>query len=181
MVARRQRGGRQVARGPQIRAQTDWTRLGSTASVVVAAGTKVLLASFTSTEDGVTVRRTRGRVAVMSDQSAVAEEQLGAFGIVKVTTVALAAGAASIPGPITDDDDQGWMVYEPFVELSDMTPGGAAARASGPNAIIVDNKAMRKVPFGFALAVMIENASATTGLEVNFRLAVLTSSGYVAA
>jgi len=167
-----------TARGPRIRAQTSWTRIGTATAVPVAAATKVVLASLTPTVPGVTVRRIRGFIHITSDQSGATEEQIGAVGVIKVTDNALAVGAGSIPGPITDEDDEGWMLFEPFAQISDMTHQGTVARGSLPPRLEVDSKAMRKVPDGYNLVVMIENAHATEGLDVNFRFAFLSSAGY---
>ncbi len=180
-LGRRRLGAIGRGRTPQIRASTGWTRFGTLTATTVAAGTKVLLGFLTPTVLDLTVRRTRGMFLVTSDQSGTVEEQLGAFGIIKVNDLALAAGAASIPGPITDQNDEGWMVHLPIVQIGDTVPGGTVARGSTLTPVMIDGKAMRKVPEGYNLAIMVENAHATQGFEINFYLAFLSSSGYTPA
>ena len=119
------------------------------------------------------VRRTRGWVHVTSDQSAAAELQLGSLGLVVVSDLALAAGAASIPGPVTDASDDGWFVWQPFV--SRQAVSAVLTASAGPLVFEFDSKAMRRVEEGFGIAVMVENAHATFGLNVECAFSVLTS------
>ncbi len=78
--------------------------------------TKILLGVFVLSNVGIgeTVRRTIGNIWVVSDQAAADEVQVGAFGCIVVTDLAAAAGAASIPGPFTDANDDGWFVWQGF-------------------------------------------------------------------
>ena len=91
----------------------DWAINGSTASVVIPAASKVLLGSFSPSVGSIdeTILRTVGQIAIGSDQQAATEFQIGSFGMIVVTDVALAAGAASIPGPFTDGGDH-WFVHQ---------------------------------------------------------------------
>ncbi len=154
------------------RQATDWSRFNQTAAVNVAAGTKVLLATFALGNPGIseTVRRTRGMIAVSSEQAAAIEEQAGAFGLMKVNDIALAAGAASIPGPVTDGSDDAWFVWVPFAQRS--------IASSGQTISFVyefDSKAMRTVEEGFGLAVMVENAHATHAFAIQIGMSLLSS------
>ncbi len=181
MAARRRFSGR-TSRAPRIRASTDWVRIGNAAPTTVAALSKVLLAFVTPNLPNVTVRRTRGRIVVLSDQTATVESQLGAVGFVKVNDLALAAGAASIPGPVTDENDEGWYVWEPIIAVSAFTAGGSAGGQWAAGAAFeFDSKAMRKMPLGYNTAVMVENAHATDPFEIYFRFSQLSSAGYTAA
>jgi len=158
-------------RGPS---RTNWARLVSAGFTTVAANTKVLLATFVLDNDGIseTIRRTRGQIFVGSDQGATFESQVGALGIMKVNDVALAAGAASIPGPVTEAPDDGWFMWQPTTSQGDNGTGGLS------NTGVMyqfDSKAMRTIEQGFGLAVMFENGSATDGLRLNFALSILTS------
>ncbi len=167
---RRMTGGR---RAPTNWARSDFPTTGTFLSI--AQGTKVLLGTVVLSNPGIneTIRRTRGIISWASDQGAAIEDQIGAFGMIVVNDLALAAGAASIPGPITDGSDDGWFVWVP------LSSRGSAA-ASG---LIVsveeqfDSKAMRKVEEGFGVAVMVENASGTAGENFLFNtvLSILTS------
>ncbi len=150
----------------------DWHGTNSTVFTTVAPATKVLFAGISPSNPGIdeTILRTVGVVAVASDQAAADEQQIGAFGIVPVTDLAFAAGAASVPGPITDSSDDGWYVYVPFAQLF------AFADATGfvSNKATIyqfDSRAKRILAEGTTMALMFENASASFGfnIAVNFR------------
>ena len=159
------------------RQPTGWTRSIATGSQVVAAGTKVLIATANLDPTGIsrTVRRTRGVFTISSDQEAAQEEQIGAFGIIVINSVALTAGVASIPGPITEASDDGWFVWQPFGQLGAVTVSGANARPTPNYWYEYDSKAMRKVEEGFGLAFVVENAHATFGLRMWDAFSMLTS------
>ncbi len=157
------------------RAPSTWARDVSPVAIVVPAASKVLLLTVALNNPGIgeTVRRTRGTFYITSDQSMVIEEQYGAFGMVVVSDLALAAGAASIPGPSTNASDDGWFLWEPF--LVQQTLASAQAAANGVGRIDFDSKAMRRVEEGFGIAIMVENAHATDGLEIACGFSLLTS------
>ena len=165
-----------VARARPFRAgrrqPTSWSRTTSVAPVTVPAASKVLLTSLTLANPGIgeTIRCTRGILSVMSDQTAAIEEQTGALGFVVVTDLALAAGAASIPGPHTDSSDDGWFVWMPF-----MQEGGSPATIPTWSTYQYDSKAMRRVQEGSGIAVMVENSHATEGLKVLIGFGLLSS------
>ena len=138
--------------------------------LAVAANTKVLLGFFfleTGFEE--TIVRTRGVMSVTTDQTSAREEQLGALGMIRATDRAVAAGAASIPGPFTDADDDGWFMWEPFAQLQ---TSDSIAPAS--HRIVIDSKAQRIVREGQQLAVMLENGSGTDGLLFTCHFRVLS-------
>jgi len=156
------------------RQPTTWSRTTSVGSLTVPAASKVLLTTFTLANPGIgeTVRRTRGLISISSDQTAAVEEQTGALGFVVVTDLAIAAGAASIPGPHTDSSDDGWFVWLPFMQTSIATLATANLISYQYD---FDSKAMRKVQEGSGVAVMVENSNAATGLKVLIGVAMLTS------
>jgi len=137
----------------------------------VGAATKVLLTSVVLSNPGIneTVRRTRGVISIRSDQSLADEEQTGAYGLVVVSDLAIAAGAASIPGPITDASDDGWFVWVPFCRSRRSTDSLNADQ------FFYDSKAMRRIEEGFSVVVMVENASATDGLRILDAISLLSS------
>ncbi len=154
-----------------------WAALQSTAGdfVTVAPATKVLLGGFTLSNPNIdeTILRTVGTLAVRSDQAAASESQVGAFGMIIVTDLAAAAGAASIPGPITDAADDGWFVYVPIVQRFEF----ASAVGSNPDQATqyhFDSKAKRKFAEGQQVAVMCENDGASFGLSIAFVLRLLS-------
>ncbi len=107
-------------------------------------------------------------VMIQSDQTAADELQFGALGFVVVNDLAAGIGAAAIPGPITDDDDDGWFVWLPVMASFD-------SGIEKSQFYQFDSKAMRRVEEGFQVAVMFENASAATGLQVSVAFSMLTS------
>jgi len=152
---------RNRGRGRQGRARrqpTNWARDVAAVHVAVAAGVKVNLVNFAVTVLGVgeTVRRTRGWIHVSAD-AAVVQDQLGAFGMVVVNDRAVLAGAASIPGPVTDASDDGWFLWIPILQRSALVAEGRIGFRYE-----FDSKAMRRVEEGFQVAVMVENAGANT-------------------
>ena len=150
-----------------------WSGFAFTAFVAVAANTKILLGSFTLSNPGIdeTILRTVGQLAVVSDQLAATEAQIGAFGFIPVTGLALAAGAASIPGPITDSNAD-WFFYVPFANQFSLASAASFAVVGSLN-IPFDSKAKRKFNEATAIAVMVENSSATHGFNVAFVLRML--------
>ena len=164
---------RHSTRSTGHRAPTNWARSVAATYVTVAPATKVLLATVVLSNPGIneTVRRTRGRFSVHSDQAVGGEPQLGALGWIVVNDLAVAAGAASIPGPVTDASDDGWFVWEPFASFGfNGTVGDLFDRSYA-----VDSKAMRRVQEGFTIALMVENANVATGLNISCGFSVLTS------
>ncbi len=164
---------RSVQRFQRKHSPTSWTRAISASYVTVAANTKVLLGTFASANPGIalTIRRTRGLFNVVSDQSAAVEEQLGALGLMVINDIAVAAGAASIPGPVTDADDDGWFVWQGFVQQGQNVTGAPSATSLYE----FDSKAMRKIEPGFSNVFMCENSHATHGLRIAFAISQLVS------
>ena len=150
-----------------------WGGAFSTANVAVAANTKILLGSFTPSNPNIdeTVLRTVGSIWVGSDQTGSVEDVIGAFGLIIVTDLALAAGAASIPGPITDIADDGWFVYQPFVGQF-RTVSAAGYTSPDGTEYQFDSKAKRRTGEGQSIAIMVQNASASHGfnIKIGFRL-----------
>ncbi len=145
-----------------------WAVLGTAAPVVVPAATKVLLGSFilaTAFEE--TLVRVRGMLHIGSDQAGAVEAQIGAFGFIRVTDTALAVGVTAIPSPVFNADDDGWVLWQPFAQ------SGLIAAGRDGERYMLDTKAQRIVRESQALAVVIENAHATAGLQVMFQLRAL--------
>ncbi len=163
--ARPRLAGRRRPGGTWARVVGDFTN--------VPAATKVLLTTFSLSNPGIgeTVRRVLGSIYVQSDQSAASEHQRGAFGLIVANDLAIAAGAASIPGPFTDADDDGWFVWRGFTQdLVVLT--GVGFRSNFSIEYPFDSKAMRRIEEGFGVAVMAENADATDGLQMALTLSV---------
>ncbi len=154
-VVRRSAGfGRRTRRVPGT-----WSR-NQILPTTVPLSTKILLGTFALSNPGIgeTVRRTVGQILVRSDQVAAGEDIVGAFGMMVVSDIAAAAGIASIPDPVTDQSDDGWFVWQGL----SATQGGSAQRTG--QLIQYDSRAMRRVEEGFAIALVVANASASAGL-----------------
>ncbi len=110
-------------------------------------------------------------VVLTSDQTGGQETQTGAMGMVVVSDLAIAAGVASIPGPVTDASDDGWYVWQALGGQLDILVG------AGPRQAVYefDSKAMRRIEEGFGVAIVVENAHATHGFNVLVYFSVLAS------
>ncbi len=143
------------------------------ATTVGAASTKVLVGALVLSNPNIdeTILRVAGMFGVRSDQTSAAEDQQGAFGAIVVSDTALAAGVASIPGPITDIADDGWFLYQSFIERWFV----ATSVGVNPNAsrrYELHSRAKRKVQEGQSIAFVVESTSASDGFILTsvFRL-----------
>jgi len=96
-------------------------------------------------------------------------DRLGALGFVVVNDLAVAAGVASMPGPVTDASDDGWFVWQPFMSRKT----GATTFESVEERF--DSKAMRRIEEGFTVAVIAENSNPTQSIEITVGFSILTS------
>ncbi len=167
------RGSPRGGRVPPFKPATQWESLQQSAEVVVAAGTKVLVGSF-FTDEPTTIRRTRGLISWRSDQNAADELPMGAFGMVVVSDIAFAAGAASIPGPFTDADSDLWFVHQ-YVFAPMSISGAGPLRDAVVRPYEIDSKAMRKFTEEERVVLMWENGHATHGALSLTMLRVLAS------
>ena len=151
-----------------------WSATVGATRVSIPANTAVLLGSFAAgdTEADVTVLRTVGMFAISSDQVSASEDQIGAFGLIKVTDTALAAGIASIPNPVDEASSDGWFVYRSFAQtFTFITAAGFDPITS--TIFEFDSKAKRVVHGEDALAIVVGNAHATHGFDIVFSMRVL--------
>ena len=156
------------------RSGTDWARAMNIGYIVTPALTKQIVGSIALSNQGIgeVVRRTRVQLSLSSDQAVSGEDQIGALGFIVVNDLAFAAGAAALPGPVTDANDDGWFVWMPFhATRLEFAP---SVNQSFEN-FEQDSKAMRRVEEGFTVAIMIENASLTDGISTHVSFSMLTS------
>ena len=141
----------------------------------VAAGSKVLLTTVVLSNPGIdeTILRTVGNISIQSDQLAAGEQQLGAFGLIVVTDLAIAAGVASIPDPVTDAADDGWFVYVPFAQ-SFAFASAVGFDSKCDRLYSFDSKAKRKFEEGQTIAVVVANAHSTHGLQISAGFRILS-------
>ena len=163
---------RRVGRGR--RRGTNWVRAVTSNLVTVPAGNKSFALNFllSNASLGETVVRTIGGVYVLSDQSASIEYYTGAFGMIVINDLALGVGATAIPGPVTDSSDDGWFVWQAFMGNDEGAAGGEPGRQGFH--FMFDSKAARRVEEGFGIAMMFENASGSTGVQVGFWVSLLS-------
>ncbi len=94
-----------------------------------------------------TVVRTRGLLAIRSDQFAVTEDYSAAYGECVVSDQASAAGFASVPNPDSDNDSEFWFVMEYLFGHQSVTTDIGRFLTMSQHAVI-DSRAMRKVQEG---------------------------------
>ena len=150
-----------------------WAGIVSSAPLAVPAASKVLVGSFVNpASNDATILRTVGVIGIRSDELAADEIQVGAFGMVLVTDVALAAGIASIPGPVTDIENDGWFIFQGFT-FSRQVFSSTGVNDDETHMMVVDSKAKRKLGDGTSVAVVVENAHATHGFQITIALRML--------
>jgi len=151
-----------------VRHNNAWSGVVRAGFDTVAANTKTLLSSLVLSNQGIdeTILRVVGSITVASDQVGAIEEQIGGVGLIVVTDLALAAGAASIPGPSTDVKDDGWFCHQLFANISSNTGDRQAVHFD------FSSKGRRVVETGKSVALMVENASSSNGfvIAVQFRM-----------
>ena len=160
--------GSAVVRAPKR--LSAWIASADQGFVAVAAGASVIEQS-NPTLAATTIVRTRGVVSVRPSAYAADAELVGAIGFGVVSDQAFAAGAASVPGPWTDPDWDGWFVWIPYsfnFEFIDAT----GTLLPGTVQIPLDSKAMRKVNFNETVVVVVESQAAAIQVGVTFRMLV---------
>ncbi len=152
-----------------------WTPGEVDPTTIGAASTKVLLASFTNTI-GIdqTVLRIRGNLHVASDQLLASEVMVGVFGMIMVTEDAFSAGAASVPGPISDGDAD-WILWHPFTVRQFFASAIGFDTPAGQE-YVLDTKAKRIFEGGGTkrLAVVGETSSNSQGLVISAQFRLLS-------
>jgi len=131
---------------------------GATGEVTLSGVSSSLLGSgITPTSEGGTVVRIRGEfMAYLQSATAAGDGMRGAVGIGIAHLPAFTAGIASLPKPITDEDDENWLWHYYFAFE---TAGATETWGTGPNTalrVAIDSKAMRKLPADDVLYAAIE-------------------------
>jgi hypothetical protein len=106
-----------------------------------------------------TIVRTHIQMFLESDQLSADEFQAIAIGGAVVSDQAVAAGVASVPTPVTDDDSDYWWFHQYFMS-SFAFASGVGFEAPGGSQMSIDSKAMRKVDDGQDVSIVAELASA---------------------
>ncbi len=172
-MARRVFAGRPVVRAQRRKTlwlewdiQTDFT--------VLAFNTKLLNTGLNAAALAFrpfTIVRVISDLFVGSDQVAAIEFPFGAVGVTVVTDEAVAAGAASIPGPYTNSSSD-WLFHEYFAADVRFI-SGAGTEFNTLRHQHSDQKAMRKVDVGSDMITVVENTSSADGLAFIWSLRIL--------
>ena len=145
--------------------QFAWDRGDFISTTLAAASTKALVVLFIPGSGlDITIERIYTTTLLRSDQAAGSENQLVAFGAIVVSMDAFTAGAASVPGPISDGDAD-WMMHG-FMPNRFNFRDGTGSDSIGGAVFQNDSKARRRVADGHGLAFVLETGAASSGLVV---------------
>ncbi len=158
MARQRSRGFVRAARPPGA-----WAGA-AVAPFTLAANTKVLVTALVP-EIGptLTVRRIRLGFSVVSDQLAATESYHGAVGAAVLNDTSIAAGVASLPDPLTDIGDDIWMLYQAFGNRF-LFGDATGFQDNAAMWFDVDSKAMRKLPHGKSVAIIVASGTVSNGM-----------------
>ena len=158
----------------QNRANRSWAGIEFEATTA-AAGAKVLIGGFTLSNPGIdeTILRTRGSVMTAPTTPTADHQTHAAWGMIVVNDLAVAAGVASIPGPVTDRGDDGWLVWEPLQATLDFSTAVGKDYKAGA-VFPFDSKAKRIIEEGFQIAIVVENAAAAGTISFSGMFRALT-------
>ena len=154
--------------------QSLWFEFDAVSTTLAAAGNAVIQTSLNAAALALrpfTVVRTRGLIHLTSDQVVASEFQDVALGAIVLQEPAIAAGAGSVPTPVTEDASD-WFVYERmmndflFFDATGVSVNDGRQR-------LVDSKAMRKVDLGMDIGVIVEASALSDGAIVTTYLRML--------
>ena len=167
-MAHSRRGFR--SRTPGLRRATSWQfgpgdnafdAFSADATVIIGTGTQILA-------DGLTLVRTRGSLSFPRFTAGSAGDGfVGAHGMVVVSTEAFAAGAAAMPAPLDDADNDGWLVHQFIENISSVAGSGSTLSFD------IDSKAMRKLESSDIIAwilQVVEIGVSTGSVQGNSRM-----------
>jgi len=111
-----------------------------------------------------TIVRTRGIIAVESDQAATTEDYTGIYGECVVSEQAVAIGVTAVPTPVTDNASELWHVMQAFYgKFHDATTVGFTVQEWYNE---FDSRAMRKVEDGQDLIGVGESSAVSSGFTL---------------
>ena len=158
------------ARRDGPRRQVTWIAPADQSYVSVSSGQKVIVGSFDPSAAGFakpTVVRSRGLVSIKPTSIAASLTMSGAWGIGVVSQQAFAAGLASIPGPFTDAQWDGWFAWGAIIQHFAFHSGVAAEIDSVEH--VVDSKAMRKISQNEIMILMVESQGGAFDIGLHVR------------
>ena len=170
------------------RRKTSWTfgpATGTDGSIqqISTPGKLGATTAIVSLEDGQTLVRTRGEVLLtLISAAAVGNGFHGAFGLCVVSSQASSIGETAVPGPITEEDWDGWFYHRYFSLFSTSIIDQSAADADDFMNVVtatlrleLDSKAMRKWEANMnvvAILEVLEVGTAVMNWNLNSRILV---------
>ena len=133
-----------------------WMSIGLGPTTVVTGTSLVLMGVYNALALALrpfTILRTRGLLAIASDQAIALETNSGAFSMQIITDSASAAGIASIPTPLSQPEAD-YFVYQPW-EYDMVFFTGVGVEMHGSTQYQIDSKSMRKVGLDDDIAVVV--------------------------
>jgi len=144
-------------------------------AIPVATGTKILLGGFSLSNQQIdeTMLRTRGAAIVKPTTPSADAIVHGAWGMMVVSDLAAAAGAASIPGPVTDADHDSWFVWEPLLAAMEFSSAVGIHYDAG-HVFPFDSKAKRIVQEGQQIVIMVESKGTIGTFDISLMFRMLS-------
>ena len=152
-----------AGQGRGARLRKSWSAM-TVADVVVMSTTQAVIGSVSlGAGSGLeaTVLRSRGELLVTASPDDVADSDILGLGLIVVRAAALAAGGVSVPGPILDQSSDSWLwhQYVPLDAFGASTEATARTGGSAWSRVVVDAKAMRRLPEDSAVVLVGELTS----------------------
>ncbi len=152
------------------RRQTTWVGPADQSYQAVASTNKVLIATFDPAANGLTkptLIRTRGEVAYFNTTEGADSEIVGAYGVGVVSDQAVAAGIASIPGPWSAPEWDGWHVWRSFHYVFQFLDSTGTRQSVLRQE--VDSKSMRKITDNETLVLVAESETGAFDISMALR------------
>jgi len=167
---------RTFVRGGRARRETLWIAGLFGRDTLASASTAVLAASLNAASLALrpfTIVRVRGVLRLMSDQDAITEDQVAAYGMAVVSDQSAAIGVTAVPTPAADMGSDLWFVYEALINRVFFRSDTGVSTDPG-TFVQFDSKAMRKVNNDQDVVVMKESDAISDGciLSDQFRMLV---------
>ena len=162
------RGSRQVlTTGIRSRRQTGWG-LGpgaSTPATLSATGSVFIGSLSVPSVEGLTVVRLRGVFSCfLSTVTSALDGFAGAVAVGVAEDRALGIGITAVPLPLTNADQENWLWHSFFSVKSTTTIGDTRYGSTFINNMVIDSKAMRKLPIGRSMYAILEAAEVGTSV-----------------
>ncbi len=152
------RGGFRTSR----RHQFEWWRAEFDETVIAAASTKALVVGIAAVT-GLDVTIERQYLSVLMTSASTADTNgFLALGSVIVSSDAFAAGAASVPGPVTDKDSP-WVLHQNVITQNEFSSGVGFEKTAMS---MFESKARRRMTNNELLALVLETDALSDAVTV---------------